>query len=91
MAVLQSPRKIERNDGVMYFHFNDNAIAKTKSYARGEVNVDLDASGMLVGVEVLSFGEDEIAALSSLAQEHHLDIATIFREISPQAVGLCHN
>jgi uncharacterized protein YuzE len=56
----------------VYLRFAETAIVKTSTYAGGEVNVDLDASGEVVGIEMLSIEPEEFEAVAKIGKEHDL-------------------
>jgi hypothetical protein len=50
-------------------------IARTESYARGEVNVDIDDYNEVVGIEMLSRDPEEWAAFAEIAQKYRLSLS----------------
>jgi uncharacterized protein YuzE len=55
-----------------YLRFSNMPIARTESYADGEVNVDLDDYNEVVGIEMLSGEPEEWAALAEIAKRYSL-------------------
>ncbi|MBV8081492.1 MAG: DUF2283 domain-containing protein [Candidatus Eremiobacteraeota bacterium] len=78
--MTQMLKRIEWN-GVtgdpMYFRFSDSIVAATESHAAGEVNVDLDANGAVVGVELLSGDAADFTAFFEIAEARGLDLAGV--------------
>ena len=74
MLELRELKEVENRDNVLYLHFSKLPIARTRSYADGEINVDLDHYDEVVGIEVLSLGPDEMSALSAIVSEHRLSL-----------------
>jgi uncharacterized protein YuzE len=74
MLELRELKEVERKDDVLYLHFSRLPIARTKSFAGGELNVDLDQYNQVVGIEVLSLGPQEVEALAKVALDHHLSL-----------------
>ena len=74
MLELRELKEVENRDNVLYLHFSKLPIARTRSYADGEINVDLDHYDEVVGIEVLSLGPDEMSALSAIVSEHQLSL-----------------
>lgn len=68
----------------VYLRFSERTIARTESYAGGEVNVDVDDRNDVVGIEMLNTDPEEIAALASVAQTYNLRLGRLFsvRKIS---------
>ena len=69
---LRELKEIENNEDASYLRFSHFPIARTKTYADGEVNVDLDHCGEVVGIEVLSYGAEELKALGEIVKEYQL-------------------
>lgn len=74
MLELRELKEVENRDNVLYLHFSKLPVAHTKSYADGEINVDLDHYGEVVGIEVLSLGPDELSALSAIVSKYRLSL-----------------
>jgi hypothetical protein len=74
MLELRELKEVESRDGVLYLHFSKLPIAHTKSYAKGELNVDLDHYDEVVGIEVLSLGPTEMKALTEIVTRHRLSL-----------------
>jgi hypothetical protein len=72
--VLRQLKDLESRDGVSYLHFSALPVARTKSYAAGELNIDLTDDDEVVGIEVLSLGPNELKALTEIATAHHLSL-----------------
>jgi hypothetical protein len=54
-------------------------IAPTKSFAEGELNVDLDHDDKVVGIEVLALGPNEVKALSDIVTHHRLSLDLLIK------------
>ena len=74
MLALRELKGIERGDEALYLRFSHLPIARTKTFAKGELNVDLDRYNEVVGIEVLSLGPAETKALAEVAAEHRLSL-----------------
>lgn len=74
MLELRELKEVEHGDEAMYLRFSHLPIARTKSFANGELNVDLDAYNEVVGIEVLSLGPDETRALSDVVNQYRLSL-----------------
>lgn len=75
MLELRELKEVEnRDDDALYFHFSRLPIAKTRSFANGELNVDLDAYDEVVGIEILSLGPEEMQALTEVVSRHRLSL-----------------
>lgn len=55
-----------------YLRFSRKPIAKTEEHVNGEVNVDLDRDGHVVGVEMLSGDPLEWEVLGKIGKERNL-------------------
>ncbi|HXF33255.1 MAG TPA: DUF2283 domain-containing protein [Candidatus Acidoferrales bacterium] len=64
--------------GPVYLRFSERTIARTESYAGGELNVDVDDCNEVVGIEMLATEPEEIAALASVAQTYDLHLGRLF-------------
>ena len=62
----------------IYLRFSNDDVVETESHAAGELNVDLDAAGEVVGIELLSTDPDEIEALAAIARRFRLVLAPLF-------------
>jgi uncharacterized protein YuzE len=56
----------------VYLRFTTMAVVQTAAYANGEVNVDLDTSGDVVGIEMLSIDPEEFGAVAQIGKKHDL-------------------
>lgn len=72
MRELQEIKWSGKAGDPVYLRFTKLPVARTDSYANGEVNVDLDASNEVVGIEMLSTDPDQWAAVGRIGQEHSL-------------------
>ncbi len=73
--------EIESNEtlrGPIYLRFSNQTVERTESYSSGEVNVDLDHHHELIGIEMLSLGPNQIAALADIVRAHDLDLRPLF-------------
>jgi uncharacterized protein YuzE len=60
--------------GISYLRFTKLPVVRTESYAGGEVNVDLDAYGHVVGIEMLSSEQAELSALVDITKKYSLNL-----------------
>jgi uncharacterized protein YuzE len=77
--MIRELKGIERDtpDGPAYLRFSDMKIARTESYAGGEVMVDLDGHNEVVGIEMLSSDPEEWAAFAEIAQKYRLSLSLL--------------
>jgi|HubBroStandDraft_4_1064222.scaffolds.fasta_scaffold1706973_1 hypothetical protein len=82
--------EVERDDEggmhTLYLHYSREPIVRTVTKDReGSVNVDLDAKGEPVGLELVSTGDSEVALAIDVAREYGLSLAGVFSssEIRP--------
>jgi Protein of unknown function (DUF2283) len=80
MFELRELKDVERRDGVLYLHFSRLPIARSKSYANGEINGDLDHYNEVVGIEILSLEPEETQALAEVANEYRLSLDKLTQE-----------
>jgi hypothetical protein len=62
----------------VYLRFATTPVTRTEAHANGEVNVDLDAQGGVVGIEMLSTDPGEWAAVGRIAERYHLRFDLFF-------------
>ncbi len=63
----------------IYLYYTRNLVAQTKTLdENGEVNVDLDESGEVVGIEILAPDDETIAVATRFALENGLSLAGVF-------------
>lgn len=65
-------------DGPTYIRFSDKEVASTAPSAHEELIVDYDASGRIVGIELISLGPDAFEALAGVAKKNELDLSPLF-------------
>lgn len=75
---LKDIERGERERSPIYLRFSNHVIGRTESYARGEVNVDVDHYDQVVGIEMLSAGPNALRALSEVVQQYDLDVNPLF-------------
>lgn len=75
MLELRELKEIEPGDHATYLRFSKLPVAKTRSLAEGEINVDLDHYGEVVGIEVLSLEPEEMQALATIVKEYGLSLS----------------
>jgi uncharacterized protein YuzE len=64
--------------GPAYIRFSSERVASTEpTEAEDDVVVDYDASGGVVGVELVSLGLEVFAALLDVARQHDLDLSAL--------------
>ncbi len=79
--MIKTLKEIERGDrerSPIYLRFSNHVVARTETHDRGEVNVDVDHYGEVVGVEMLSVGPGQLKALSEIVQRYDLDLSPLF-------------
>lgn len=84
----QSLRNIEWSGAVgepMYFRFSNALVASTESHAAGEVNVDVDDHGNVVGVELLSGDAKDFSVFLEIAKTRGLDLTRV--HLAPKLVA----
>ncbi|HVA33631.1 MAG TPA: DUF2283 domain-containing protein [Candidatus Baltobacteraceae bacterium] len=64
--------------GPIYLRFSNHSVARTESYAGGEVNVDVDDRNQVIGIEMLSIDAEEIAALADVTRVYDLSLLPLF-------------
>jgi hypothetical protein len=74
MLELRELKEVERGDEAVYLRFSHLPIARTKTFADGELNIDLDHDNDVVGIEILSLGPTEMKALAEIVAEHRLSL-----------------
>ena len=57
---------------LVYLHFSDAPIVRMEEHAEGEVVVDFDRSGDVVGIEMLSLDADIWEAVFRIGKQHDL-------------------
>ncbi len=76
----QTLKAIEWNGVVgdpMYFLFSDSPVATTEAFAAGNVNIDVDGDGKVVGVELLSGDVEDFAVFLKIAETRGLDLSGV--------------
>lgn len=71
---LRELKEVEPSEGAVYLRFSKLPVARTLSYANGEINVDVDDYNEVVGIEVLSLDPDELQALAEIAKKFRLSL-----------------
>jgi uncharacterized protein YuzE len=76
------PIEIEREAeyNVAYVRYQEDSsrgIGKTIGHAGDQINLDLDEAGAIVGIEILSLGAVELAALAQIARAYDLDLSPL--------------
>ena len=69
----------------MYFRFSDHGVGKTESYADGEVTVDLDPFGEVIGIELLSGDPANFAWLWKITKDYGLSLAKL--QLAPSGIS----
>jgi uncharacterized protein YuzE len=83
MKMLRELKEIEGGDHAVYLRFTKLPVARTTSYANGEVMVDLDHYGEVIGIEVLSLDPAELAAVAEIATRYRLSFSKL-TELAPR-------
>jgi hypothetical protein len=78
MIELRELKEVEGGEDAVYLRFSNLPIARSKSFSDGEVNVDLDDYNEVVGIELLSWGPDQIRVLSDIAADYTLRLDRLF-------------
>ncbi len=86
--MTQTLRAIEWSGVVgdpMYFRFSDASVAATQEFAAGEVNIDVDSDGKVVGAELLSGDAEDFAVFLRIAEARGLDLSGV--HLAPQLMA----
>jgi hypothetical protein len=75
--IVQSIEWSGRVGDPLYLRFSHEPVNDTESFAHDEVTVDLDVKRDVVGIEMLSTGPEEFAALADLARSHGIALASL--------------
>lgn len=74
-------RKRSEHDDVvlvsLYLRYSREPVARTESLDGEVVNVDYDATGAVIGIEVADVDDDSIALATKFANEHGLGLAQL--------------
>ena len=63
----------------MYIYYTRNAVVRTEARnAAGSVNVDLDADGDAIGIEILNPNDESIAIAFEAARAYGLSLVGVF-------------
>ena len=76
----QTLKEIEWNGvvgGPMYFRFSDLPVATTEAFSAGNVNIDVDGDGEVVGAELLSGDAEDFAVFLKIAETRGLDLSGV--------------
>lgn len=83
MPELRQIQETQKADGnVLYLYYSRLPVSRTKEFANGEINVDLDEQGEVVGIEVLSLEIEELAALKEIASQYQLNLDDLRHSLS---------
>jgi uncharacterized protein YuzE len=82
LTMPRMPIAIERetkyNVAYVRYHADDpEASGRTVGYADYRINVDLNESGRIVGIEILALGAEELGALADIAKKYDLDLSPL--------------
>jgi len=66
-------KTVESSEDAVYLRFSKLTIARSVSYANGEINVDIDDHGEVIGIEMLSLDPQEMQALAEIATKYSLN------------------
>jgi uncharacterized protein YuzE len=77
--MLSELKEVKSTDDVLYLYFSKLPISRTQSLANGEINVDLDHYGHVVGIEVLSLEPEQMQALSGVVSEYKLSLSNLVK------------
>lgn len=75
--MLREIEGIEHSDRASYLRFSNMPVERTHCFADGEINVDLDTDGEVVGIEVLSLDYEELQTLADLAKKYRLSLTLL--------------
>jgi uncharacterized protein YuzE len=86
----RTPIAVEREPehNIAYLRYQEDvpgSTGQTVGYADHQVNVDFDEAGAIVGIEVLSLGAEELAALAEIAKAYELDLSPLIGGTIPSA------
>jgi uncharacterized protein YuzE len=70
---------------VRYRPEQPQGIGRTIGYADKQVNVDVDKTDGIIGIEILALGADELAALADIAKIYDLDLFPLIGGTVPTA------
>ena len=56
----------------VYLRFSEARVARTESYANGEINVDFDDNNDVIGIEMLSTDPEEWEVTARIGRAHNL-------------------
>ncbi|HEX5274184.1 MAG TPA: DUF2283 domain-containing protein [Candidatus Rubrimentiphilum sp.] len=78
--VIDVERSTDRGVVCLYLRYSyGNVVPPTKSLdAEGSVNVDYDAKGEIVGIEIIDVDDESVALTTQFANEHGLGLAGAF-------------
>jgi uncharacterized protein YuzE len=72
--MLRELKDVEQGEHAAYLRFSKMPRVKTKMFADGQINVDLDSSGEVIGIEILSLDPEDLRALAQIATEYKLSL-----------------
>jgi|GEM_PF-5186676 len=84
--IIEIERDEEGGMHSLYLHYSREPIVRTISRdADGSVNVDIDANGDPVGLELVGTSDDEVTVAIDAAREYGLSLAGVFSssEVQP--------
>ncbi len=86
----RNPIAVEREPeyNIAYLRYREDVpgdTGQTVGYADHQVNVDVDETGAIVGIEILSLGAEELAALAEIATAYELDLSPLIGGTVPSA------
>src|SRR5579863_6869318 len=92
MTNLREVLEIQKLDNLLYLYYSHSPVARTKEFADGEINVDLDSEDQVVGIEFLSFRPEDIGVLRNLSSRYRLSFESISNSLNrPEAKLVIHN
>jgi uncharacterized protein YuzE len=70
---------------VRYRQQEPQRIGRTIGYADHQVNVDVDETNEIIGIEILTLSADELTALADIAKAYDLDLSPLIGGAVPNA------
>jgi uncharacterized protein YuzE len=70
---------------VRYRQQEPQGIGRTIGYADHQVNVDVDETNEIIGIEILTLSADELTALADIAKAYDLDLSPLIGGAVPNA------
>jgi uncharacterized protein YuzE len=88
MARLPLAVERETEYNVAYVRYREHEpkrVGRTIGYADHQINVDVDETNEIVGIEILALSADELTALANIARAYDLDLSPLISGAVPNA------